>query len=134
MAAPPSDPEDTHSVNSMAVQHIALSVTDLSAALPFYTEVLCFETLPRPDFGIPGAWLGTGNGVQIHLLEDPAFEPPAGPHLALETTDIAAEVTRLRSLGVEVADPFELHGAKQAFFLDPSGNRLELNQPPAPSS
>ena len=46
--------------------------------------------------------------------------------------DVAAEVERLRGLGVEVGDPFELNGTQQAFFHDPSGNQLELNQPGQP--
>jgi len=112
------------------VQHVSFNVVDVDAALPFYTEVLGLLPVPRPDFGLPGAWLDTGNGVQIHLIEDTSFEAPNGPHLAFETDDIDAEVARLRDLGVEVTDPFDLGGVRQAFFHDPSGNQFELNQPP----
>lgn len=113
----------------LPVQHIALSVNDVAAALPFYTDVLGFDVLPRPDVGIPGAWLATGNGVQIHLFEDPSFVAPAGPHIAFETHDMAGEIERLRGLGVEVDDAFELNGVHQTFFRDPSNNQFELNQP-----
>ncbi len=115
----------------MPLQHVSLSVRDLAESLPFYTDALGFSELPRPDFGIPGAWLSTGNGVQIHLIEDPNFEPAPGPHVAFETPDIAAERGRLMALGVAVGDVFELNGQQQAFFNDPSGNQFELNQPPA---
>ncbi len=115
----------------LPVQHVALSVTDLDAALPFYTEALGLELLPRPDFGIPGAWLGSGNGVQVHLIEDPSFVASAGHHLAFETADLAAEKARLEGLGVEVGDGFGMNGVQQAFFADPSGNTFELNQPSA---
>lgn len=114
----------------LPVQHVSLSVTDHDAAFAFYTEVLGFEPLPRPDFGIAGSWLSTGNGIQIHLIEDPNFVAPQGPHIAFQTRDMEAEVARLRGLGVEVGDPFELTGSLQTFFYDPSGNQLELNQPP----
>lgn len=113
----------------LPVQHVSLSVTDLAAAMPFYTEALGFEMLPRPDMGLPGAWLATGNGVQIHLLEDPNFVATPGPHIGFETTDIEAEADRLASHGVEMGDIFELNGTRQVFFFDPSGNQLELNQP-----
>lgn len=118
--------------NMLPVQHVSLSVTDFDAAIGFYTDVLGFELLPRPDFGFPGAWLSTGNGIQIHLIEDPNFVAPSGPHVAFEAADITAEVERLRGLGVEVGDPFELNGTQQAFFYDPSGNQFELNQPGQP--
>lgn len=113
----------------LPVQHVSLSVTDIDEALPFYRDALGLHELPRPDFGLPGAWLGSGNGVQIHLVEDADFTPVAGPHLAFETADIDAEIDRLRALGVEVGDAFELEGVHQAFFHDPTGNQFELNQP-----
>lgn len=113
----------------LPVQHVSLNVTDCAKALPFYVDVLGFEVLARPDFGLPGAWLKTGNGIEIHLLEAAEFVAPAGPHVAFETGDIAAEVDRLRGLGIEIDDPFELNGNKQTFFTDPSGNLFELNQP-----
>ncbi|MCB1270874.1 MAG: VOC family protein [Microthrixaceae bacterium] len=119
-----------HRRNVLPVQHVALSVTDAAEAIEFYTGVLGFELLERPELGLPGAWLETGNGIQLHILQDEGFVPPAGPHIAFETRDVDAEVERLRSLGVEVGEPFELNGVRQAFFSDPAGNQLELNQPP----
>lgn len=114
---------------TMPLHHVSLSVRDVAEALPFYTDALGFEVLPRPDFGIAGAWLSTENGVQVHLIEDPNFEPTPGPHIAFETRDIEAEAERLRTLGVVVGDVFELNGQRQAFFNDPAGNQIELNQP-----
>lgn len=114
----------------LAVQHVAIDVADLDAALDFYTRVLDFAVLPRPDLG-RGAWLSSGNGVQVHLVENSECTPAPGHHLAFETADIDAEIARLRGLGVEVADAFELFGTRQTFFTDPSGNQLELNQPPS---
>ena len=43
-------------VDVKAVQHVALTVDDLDAALRFYS-LLGFDPLPRPDIGIAGAWL-----------------------------------------------------------------------------
>ncbi len=113
-----------------AVQHVSLNVVDVEACIGFYTDILGLEVLPRPDFGLPGAWLDSGNGIQIHLIEDPDYDAPSGPHVAFETHDIDAEVDRLRSCGVNVSGPIELNGTRQSFFEDPSGNQFELNQPP----
>lgn len=113
----------------LPVQHVSLSVTDLAAAQPFYVDVLGLEVLPRPELGVTGLWLGSGNGIDVHLIEDPDFVAPSGPHLAFETADIEAEIARLRALGVEVGDAFDIGAGRQVFFADPSGNQFELNQP-----
>lgn len=111
------------------VNHSAITVNSVEASLPFYLDALGLEMLARPDFGIPGAWLRSGNGVEVHLMEDPAFTAPSGPHLAFGSDDLDGELARLRGLGIEVTEPFELNGLRQAFFHDPTGNQFEINQP-----
>ena len=113
----------------LAFNHVALMVSDLEAALPFYPEALRLNVLPRPDLGVPGAWLASGNGIDVHLIEDPNYEAPAGTHLAFRTDDIDAEVARLRSQGIEVSESRAIEGLRQAFFFDPAGNQFEFNQP-----
>lgn len=111
------------------LNHAAITVNSVEDSLLFYLEALGLEILPRPDFGIPGAWLSSGNGVEVHLMEDPAFTAPSGPHLAFGSDDLDEEITRLRNLGIEVTEPFELNGLRQSFFNDPTGNQFEINQP-----
>jgi catechol 2,3-dioxygenase-like lactoylglutathione lyase family enzyme len=115
-------------VDVKALEHAALTVDDLDAALEFYA-LLGFNSLPRPDLGIPGAWLKAGD-AQIHLVvtDDPA--PHALNHVALWVTDIDASVSDLRDKGLRVSDPSPVGDGRQAFLKDPSGNLLELNQPP----
>ena len=56
------------------IDHVALNVPDVPAALTFYTEVLGLtQRDDRPDFGIAGAWLNAGH-QQVHLIELP---PPS---------------------------------------------------------
>lgn len=114
----------------LPVNHVALTVTDLTAALPFYAQALGLDELDRPDVGIPGAWFGAGNGVQIHLVEDSSFVPVAGPHLAFRSADLDADVVRLREMDIEVTDPADFGaGVRQVFVNDPTGNQFELNEP-----
>ena len=113
----------------LPVHHIALTVNDIAASMPFYTDALGLEEIPRPDFGIPGKWLAAGNGTQVHLIENADFTSDNGSHLAFRAADLDAEIARLRSLDVEVSEPFELFGLRQAFFHDPSGNQFEVNAP-----
>ncbi len=111
------------------VHHVTLNVSDLDAALDFYTRVLEMPLLPRPDFGFPGAWLDAGE-QQIHLLEAVGFEAPSGQHFALEVDDVAAVSTLLESRDVSVSRSSTIDGVcVQAFFADPTGNIIEINQP-----
>ena len=112
------------------LHHVSINVTDVDRAVRFYAEVLGLEQLPRPDFDFGGAWLGVGNGRQVHLIQ--ADVPPdRGQHFAFQVDDIDATVAALRASGVDVRGPVDVGGtsARQAFFADPDGNRLELNQP-----
>lgn len=113
------------------VHHISLNVADTETAGRFYTEVLGLEQIPRPAFGFPGMWLQFADGRQLHLLEVADHEAPAGQHFAISVADIDAAVTELRARGAAVGDVSEVPGgvARQAFFTDPSGNLIELNQP-----
>ena len=116
--------------------HVNLTVVDLDAAVAFYTEVLGFEVLPRPDFGAQGrgAWLGHG-AAQVHLAVVDEKEPRTGflPHIALHVpADVYADTTaELEARGVQfVAKPRSRvdlgHTVWAAFVEDPSGNLIEL--------
>ena len=50
------------------VHHVSLNVHDADQTGRFYTEVLGFEKLPRPDFGVPGLWLRCA-GQEVHLIQ-----------------------------------------------------------------
>ena len=120
------------SVLPTGVDHVSINVTDVPAALAFYTETLGLtQNSSRPDFGFPGAWLDTANGQQVHLIG--AETPPnLGQHFALVFDDLPAVVEELRGRGLQVSDPVDVGatGRKQAFTTDPWGNGIELHQRP----
>ncbi|MGI9645178.1 MAG: VOC family protein [Ilumatobacteraceae bacterium] len=111
------------------VHHVSINVTDIDESRRFYGEVLGLASLPRPDFGFPGEWLDAGE-QQIHLIEAKDFEAPDGRHFALEVDDLDATIAVLNERGVDVSEPADIDGVcRQAFFSDPTGNLIELNQP-----
>ena len=116
-------------MQAIGIHHVALNVTDLDAALAFYTGPLGMTVRSdRPDLGLPGAWLDVApGGGQVHLLQVP---PPAsmGQHVAIQVGDLAAVVDELRASGVPVSDPSAIATSLQAFCTDPSGNAIELHQ------
>jgi catechol 2,3-dioxygenase-like lactoylglutathione lyase family enzyme len=114
--------------------HVAISVTDLAAARGFYCDLLGFEDLPRPDFGIPGMWLRVGD-LQLHFIETDTMPVPGPgfPHFALHvpTGDFASTMEALREAGVSfIGEPSSRvdfgRTVWAAFVADPAGNVVEL--------
>jgi catechol 2,3-dioxygenase-like lactoylglutathione lyase family enzyme len=120
-------------VTPTGVDHVSINVTDVPAALTFYTDTMGLtQNFSRPDFGFPGAWLDTANGQQVHLIG--AETPPnLGQHFALVFDDLPAVVAELRARGLQVSDAVDVGttGRKQAFTTDPWGNGIELHQRPS---
>jgi glyoxylase I family protein len=120
----------TDPVAPTGLDHVAINVTDVPAAITFYTETMgLVQNFTRPDFGFPGAWLDTGNGQQVHLIEA-AVPDNVGQHFALTFDDLGAAIVALRTRGVKVSDPSDVGttGRQQAFTIDPWGNAIELHQ------
>ncbi len=113
------------------IHHVSLNVTDTERALGFYRDLLGMSELERPAFSFGGAWLDAGNGRQVHLIETPHVPDDVGQHVAFSVHDLERAVDALRGAGCEVSDAKSVGGttARQAFVLDPDGNRVELHQP-----
>jgi glyoxylase I family protein len=115
-------------VQVLGVHHVSLNVPDVEEALAFYVGVLGMERrVDRPAFGFGGAWLDVGP-QQVHLIEAQAPED-RGQHVAFQVADLDATVAELRQQGIEVSDPSPVGTSRQAFLLDPAGNRVELHEP-----
>ena len=123
-----------------SLHHVSLCVSDLARALAFYRDVLGLPEVPRPDLGIPGAWLGAGGGLKLHLIENPKGVPPgadrplsiADPHFALWTDDVPTMVEALRRNGLEVLEnKHRTLSFQQAYLKDPDGNMVEFIGPTA---
>ncbi len=120
----------TERMRAIGVHHVSINVSDVSEALVFYVDVLGLAARgDRPDFSFGGAWLDVG-AQQMHLIEG---EPPGdvGQHVALRVEDIDAVVKELEDRGIAVTTPVGVGTGRQSFLHDPSGNRIELNQPGA---
>jgi catechol 2,3-dioxygenase-like lactoylglutathione lyase family enzyme len=117
-------------MQTTGLHHVAISVRELEPAVRFYADVMGFEQIDRPDFGFPGAWFQAGDH-QIHLMEMPDAAPDPRQHYALRVADLDAAVAAITAAGGKVrVDSNVVPGAgRQGFLRDPSGNRIELNEP-----
>jgi catechol 2,3-dioxygenase-like lactoylglutathione lyase family enzyme len=116
-------------MHALGIHHVAIAVTDLEDASRFYEEVLGFARRDdRPDLAVAGAWLDTGSGQQLHLLQAEPAEN-VGQHFAVLVDDLDARVAELRQMGIDISDPSPVGRARQSFLRDPSGNVVELHEP-----
>jgi catechol 2,3-dioxygenase-like lactoylglutathione lyase family enzyme len=114
-------------------------VSDVDAALAFYTGLLGFQlvTHPAPGFAMvsrrelrlllnrPGAG-GAGQAMSDGQL--PA--PGDWNRIQIEVDDLAATVEKLKTAGAHFRNEIVTgNGGKQVLLLDPAGNPFELFQP-----
>jgi lactoylglutathione lyase len=116
----PSDSADTveKKPRLLGINHIALEVDDLEAALAFYGRVFTFNLRGRHD-GM--AFIDLGDQF-IALAVGRTQSPDTQRHFGLVVDDRNAVRQKLEALGVE-----PLAGAGLD-FLDPWGNRVQIVQ------
>jgi glyoxylase I family protein len=114
------------------MSHVSFPVRDLARSLAFYRDLLGFTEQPRPDLGIPGAWLRAGD-AEVHLIagveglplgEPPPTLNPAAQHIAFRIDDYQAAADRLRAHDLPVLEAGPTAG--QMWVQDPDGHVIEL--------
>src|SRR5712691_8053755 len=90
------------------MSHVSVTVTDVAKAREFYTGILGFKEIARPNFDFPGIWYSLGGELQLHLILNDQLVRPAVerekitaryPHFALWTEDCDETAQRLEKLG-----------------------------------
>lgn len=124
----------------MSVASVRYIVYDVEAAAEFYTRHLGFDMDFRPAPGF--ASLSRGN-LRL-LLNEPgaggagqatpdgrAPEPGGWNRIQLEVESLGKEVGILRDSGIHFRNDIVIgRGGKQILLEDPSGNPIELFEPP----
>jgi catechol 2,3-dioxygenase-like lactoylglutathione lyase family enzyme len=112
-------------------------VTDVDAAIAFYTTQLGFEVVmhPAPAFALLSRGVlrlalsqpnSQGGGGQA-MPDGRVPEPGGWNRIALTVDDVEAEFSRLRAGGVQFrSDVITGVGGKQIIVDDPAGNPVEL--------
>ena len=122
---------------SVSVRYI---VDDVEEAIAFYTGRLGFsvELNPAPGFAVLSRGdlrlllnePGTGGAGQP-MPDGREPEPGGWNRIQLEVDDLAGEVGAIRDAGARFRNEIvEGRGGKQILLEDPSGNPIELFEPP----
>jgi catechol 2,3-dioxygenase-like lactoylglutathione lyase family enzyme len=129
----------------MATVQVRYIVTDVGAAIEFYTRQLGFELEmhPAPPFAMlsrgdlrlvlsaPGPLGGGGQSMP----DGTRPEPGGWNRFAIEVEDLAATVEALRRAGARFRNQIVTGvGGKQILVEDPSGNPIELFEPTTPEA
>ncbi len=129
-------------LSASGFHHIALRARDYEKSLAFYTEGLGFTLAHSWGEGEKRiALLDMGDGNYVELFASapgqcpPPGEEPASPwpyfHLALRSTDVDADIEKVRALGCPITvEPksVDVNGKTiwVGFFLGPDGEVLEF--------
>jgi catechol 2,3-dioxygenase-like lactoylglutathione lyase family enzyme len=130
---------------SMATVSVRYIVTDVEAAIGFYTGHLGFSVRIHPNdsfamltrgdlrlvLSVPGGGPGGGQAMPDGTLP----EPGGWNRFSIEVADLDATVAELRRGGVRFRnDVVTGVGGKQIIAEDPSGNPVELFEPTRPEA
>jgi glyoxylase I family protein len=122
----------TTTVNFLKLDHHSVISSDLEKSKFFYHTVLGLEIdLNRPELKYEGAWFIVTEGVAIHCLCLPNYDPVAGRpehggrdrHVALRIEFLEPLIAQLVKHGVFYSKSKSGRGA--IFFRDPDGNAIE---------
>ena len=123
----------------MGKVNVRYIVSDVDAAIPFYTKMLDFKLEMHPAPGFASLSLGDlqlllnrpSAGGAGQAMPDGQLPAPGGwNRIQIEVEDLEATVGKLRSMGGRFRNEIVTgNGGKQILIEDPSGNPIELFQP-----
>lgn len=113
--------------NYLGIHHCEILVTDIDAALKFYTEVVGLEELPNASVFSQNKWLKLGN-QELHIVFHPVSDANEERHFAILVKDLERARTNLANRGAEIKSATPIPGVDRFFIFDPFGNRIEFVQ------
>ena len=115
----------------LGIAHLAVFVSDLTAARGFYTDLLGFDqsfTLPKADGSVDLAFIKINDRQWIELINRPTAGEGQLSHIALYTDDAVRMRGYLASRGVQVPEQVDLSptGDRSFTITDPDGHAVEI--------
>ncbi|MBO0938119.1 VOC family protein [Fibrella sp. HMF5335] len=112
--------------------YVALSVKDLTASLPFYSNVLGLNVVAVPAaLAASQAWFDVGGGQQIRLVEGRSETNSAkseNTSISLMVSSLRLAEQQLRQRNVSVSRQNGPSGKPILLVNDPDGYQIELSE------
>jgi len=116
------------------IAHITLATRDVPRSVAFFHESLGWQPVARPgNITRAAAWLEIAPGMELHLIEDGAFEPSRferefGRHIAVTfpRVEFPHLKERLQAHGAVLIEPVRDTPFARFFFRDPNGYVFEV--------
>lgn len=122
---------------TVALNHIAVYVSDLKIAEEFYQSVFDLELIPEPFKDGLHTWFSIGAAGQLHLIEgaERNLSFDRNNHICFSVASMDEFTAKLKAKQIsyeswagrqgEVTN--RVDGIKQIYFKDPDGHWLEVN-------
>jgi catechol 2,3-dioxygenase-like lactoylglutathione lyase family enzyme len=122
----------TNSIRVQGLDHINITapMPVIDKTRQFYVDVLGLVDGFRPDFGVGGYWLYSGDQAIIHLFEGADTEMSNGylDHVAFQCAGLNDTIIYLNENGMEYRQiEIKETGQTLLFVIDPAGVKVELN-------
>jgi catechol 2,3-dioxygenase-like lactoylglutathione lyase family enzyme len=119
---------------TVALAHITLATRNVEQSAVFFRDVLGWRRIARPDnIGVAAAWLEVAPECELHLVEDPEFEPSRferefGRHIAVTCPrgEFSGLKERLEKHRATLIEPLRETPFARFFFQDPNGYVFEV--------
>lgn len=121
----------------IALNHIAVFVTNLSKSTGFYQQIIGLDTVPEPFHDGRHSWFKVAEHSHLHLIQGATTPSPLtkNSHLCFSVDSIEVFINRLKKWNVPYEDWAGKHGAvtlrvdgiHQIYFQDPDGYWIEMN-------
>lgn len=116
------------------IDHFALGVPDLEAAIRRFTGLLNLRLIRRGTVGRTGsamAMVGDGTGMKIELIETAGLDAPALLHIAFRSDDVTNDTDVAQRDGLTLLrgpNPLPAAAALSTLFADGAGLELQIIQ------
>jgi len=116
------------------IAHITLATRNVRRSVDFFQKALGWRPVARPgNITSAAAWLAIAPGQELHLIEDPEFDPSRfeqefGRHIAVafDRAKFPQLKERLQAHGAALIEPLRETPFERFFFRDPNGYVFEI--------